>query len=93
MAKDSQIRQRLANLKERLKQENPVLSQVVDSFQELDYISRRLGFFHDGQSHATLTSWWPLISILGIYSSGKSTFINLDLQYRLQASCNQAFDD
>jgi hypothetical protein len=43
MAKDSQIRQRLANLKERLKQENPVLSQVVDSFQELDYISRRLG--------------------------------------------------
>jgi hypothetical protein len=44
MAKDSQIRQRLANLKERLKQENPVLSQVVDSFQELDYISRRLGF-------------------------------------------------
>jgi hypothetical protein len=93
MAKDSQIRQRLANLKERLKQENPVLSQVVDSFQELDYISRRLGFFHDGQSHATLTSWWPLISILGIYSSGKSTFINHYLQYRLQATGNQAVDD
>jgi hypothetical protein len=88
MAKDSQIRQRLANLKERLKQENPVLSQVVDSFQELDYISRRLG-----QSHATLTSWWPLISILGIYSSGKSTFINHYLQYRLQATGNQAVDD
>ena len=93
MARDSQIRQRLANLKERLKQENPVLSQVVDSFQELDYISRRLGFFHDGQSHATLTSWWPLISILGIYSSGKSTFINHYLQYRLQATGNQAVDD
>ncbi|MGD9079461.1 MAG: dynamin family protein [Desulfobacterales bacterium] len=93
MAKDSQIRQRLTNLKERLKQENPVLSQVVDSFQELDYISRRLGFFHDGQSHATLTSWWPLISILGIYSSGKSTFINHYLQYRLQATGNQAVDD
>ena len=58
MAKDSQIRQRLTNLKERLKQENPVLSQVVDRFQELDYISRRLGFFDDSQSHATLTSWW-----------------------------------
>ncbi|MDH3799049.1 MAG: dynamin family protein [Desulfobacterales bacterium] len=93
MAKDSQIRQRLTNLKERLKQENPVLSQVVDSFQELDHISRRLGFFDDGQSHATLTSWWPLISILGIYSSGKSTFINHYLQYRLQATGNQAVDD
>ena len=93
MAKDSQIRQRLTNLKERLKQENPVLSQVVDSFQELDYISRRLGFFDDGQSHATLTSWWPLISVLGIYSSGKSSFINHYLQYRLQSTGNQAVDD
>jgi len=93
MPKDSQSSQRLTNLKERLKQENPVLSQVVDSFQELDYISRRLGFFHNGESHATRTSWWPLISILGIYSSGKSTFINHYLQSRLQATGNQAVDD
>jgi len=93
MPKDSQMNQRLINLKERLKQENPVLSQVVDSFQELDYISRRLGFFHSEESHATRTSWWPLISILGIYSAGKSTFINHYLQYRLQATGNQAVDD
>ena len=75
------------------KAENPVLAQVVDSFQELDYLSRRLGFFHSEESHATRTSWWPLISILGIYSSGKSTFINHYLQYRLQATGNQALDD
>ncbi|MEJ2170889.1 MAG: hypothetical protein P8X90_35815 [Desulfobacterales bacterium] len=93
MAKDSQINQRLAHLKERLKQENPILSQVVDSFKDLDYISRRLGFFHSEESHATRTSWWPLISILGIYSSGKSTFINHYLQYPLQATGNQAVDD
>ena len=93
MPKDSQSSQRLTNLKERLKQENPVLSQVVDSFQELDYITRRLGFFSSEESHATRTSWWPLISILGIYSSGKSTFINHYLQYRLQATGNQAVDD
>jgi hypothetical protein len=93
MPKDSQSNQRLINLKERLKQENPVLSQVVDSFQELDFISRRLGFFNSEDSHATRTSWWPLISILGIYSSGKSTFINHYLQYRLQATGNQAVDD
>ena len=93
MAKNSQINQRLAHLKERLKQENPILSQVVDSFQELDYISRRLGFFHSEESHATRTSWWPLISILGIYSSGKSTFINHYLQYPLQVTGNQAVDD
>jgi len=93
MPKKSQISQRLTNLKDRLKQENPLLSQVVDSFQDLDYISRRLGFFDSEESHATRTSWWPLISILGIYSSGKSTFINHYLQYRLQATGNQAVDD
>jgi hypothetical protein len=93
MAKDSQIKKRLTHLKERLKQENPILSQVVDSFKDLDYISRRLGFFHSEESHATRTSWWPLISILGIYSSGKSTFINHYLQYPLQTTGNQAVDD
>ncbi len=93
MPDDSQFGQRLTYLKERLKQENPILSQVVDSFQELDSISQRLGFFQRDESHAAHTSWWPLISILGIYSSGKSSFINHYLQYRLQATGNQAVDD
>ena len=93
MPDDSQFGQHLTYLKERLKQENPILSQVVDSFQELDSISRRLGFFKRDESHAAHTSWWPLISILGIYSSGKSSFINHYLQYRLQATGNQAVDD
>ncbi|MGD8304751.1 MAG: dynamin family protein [Desulfobacterales bacterium] len=93
MSNDSQIGQRLTHLKERLKEENPVLSQVVDSFRKLDFISRRLGFFDRDESHATHTSWWPLISVLGIYSSGKSSFINHYLQYRLQATGNQAVDD
>jgi len=93
MFKESLITKRLRNLKKRLKEENPVLSKVVDSFRELDQISRRLGYFDKEQSHATRTSWWPLISVLGIYSSGKSTFINHYLQQKLQATGNQAVDD
>ncbi len=93
MPDDNQFGQRLTYLKERLQQENPILAQVVDSFQELDSISRRLGYFQRDESHAAHTSWWPLISILGIYSSGKSSFINHYLQYRLQATGNQAVDD
>ena len=58
MFKESQINQRLRNLKKRLKEENPVLSKVVDSFRELDQISRRLGYFDKEQSHAIRTSWW-----------------------------------
>ena len=93
MFKESKISQRLQKLEEHLKQENPILSEVVQRFRELDKISRRLGFFHREESHATRTPWWPLISILGIYSAGKSTFINHFLQYNLQAVGIQAVDD
>jgi len=93
MLKESKINQRLRKLEKHLKQENPILSEVVQNFRELDRISRRLGFFHREESHATRTPWWPLISVLGIYSSGKSTFINNFLQYNLQAIGLQAVDD
>lgn len=93
MFKESKIRQRLQKLEKHLKQENPILSDVVQNFRELDRISRRIGFFHREESHATRTPWWPLISILGIYSAGKSSFINHFLQYNLQAVGIQAVDD
>ena len=93
MFKESKISQRLQKLEQHLKQENPILSEVVQRFRELDKISRRLGYFHREESHATRTPWWPLISILGIYSAGKSTFINHFLRYNLQAVGIQAVDD
>jgi hypothetical protein len=93
MFKESKISQRLRKLETHLKQENPILSEVVHNFRELDRISRRIGFFHREESHATSTPWWPLISILGIYSAGKSTFINHFLQYNLQATGLHAVDD
>jgi hypothetical protein len=93
MVTEQRVSLRLRDLKRHLKQENPILENVVDSFRELDRISRRLGFFEREESHATRTSWWPLISVLGVYSSGKSSFINHFLGYRLQATGNQAVDD
>jgi hypothetical protein len=93
MFKESKISQQLKKLEKHLKQENPILSDVVQNFRELDQISCRLGFFHREESHATRTPWWPLISILGIYSAGKSTFINNYIQYNLQAVGIQAVDD
>jgi hypothetical protein len=93
MATEQRVSQRLRDLKRRLKQENPILENVVDSFRELDRISRRLGFFDREESHANRTSWWPLISVLGVYSSGKSSFVNHFLGYPLQATGNQAVDD
>lgn len=84
---------RLKNLEQHLEQENPVLLQTVQSFRALDRVAYRMGLLDPNQSFAMQIPWWPLISILGTFSAGKSTFINHYLSYKLQRSGNQAVDD
>lgn len=91
--RENKIGQRLKNLKAHLEQENSLLVEVIDSFQDLDRITLRLGFSTREESFAVRTPWWPLISVLGLYSSGKSTFINHYLDQSLQATGNQAVDN
>ncbi|RMG57888.1 MAG: dynamin family protein [Gammaproteobacteria bacterium] len=87
------IRQRLDSLREHLRQENPILVDVVERYRELDRVGYRLGLLSPDESYATSISWWPLISILGTFSAGKSTFINDYTGFRLQETGNQAVDD
>jgi hypothetical protein len=89
----TQLEKRLANLEAHLAQENPILLRAVKSFRDLDSVARRLGFFTQEESYATRVPWWPLVSVLGTYSAGKSTFINAYLGYKLQLTGNQAVDD
>lgn len=90
---ETQIESRLNKLKEHLKEEHNILHDVVDSFSELDEVGYKLGLLSEEQSYATRLSWWPMISILGIYSAGKSTFINNYLGQTLQRAATQAVDD
>ncbi len=92
-ATESLIEKRLQSLEKHLKDENPVLIEVVASFRKLDKVAYRLGFLKRDQSYATMIPWWPLVSILGTFSAGKSTFINHYLGQSLQVSGNQAVDD
>ncbi len=87
------LRQRLVSLQENLVQENPLLVDAVDSFQILDKAAYRLGLLGEDESYATRISWWPLISVLGTFSAGKSSFINTYLGVDLQRTGNQAVDD
>lgn len=87
------IEHRLKHLEDHLEQENPVLLNAVKSFRKLDRVSRQMGLLGDDESHATQIPWWPLISLLGTFSAGKSTFINDYLGEKLQRSGNQAVDD
>ncbi len=91
--KKSQLDKRLQHLEAYLQQENPLLITVMKSYRELDRIARRLGFFDDEESYTRFVPWWPIISVLGTYSSGKSTFINEYIGYKLQMTGNQAVDD
>lgn len=89
-----------ASLKDQINQlishlqiENPELLGVVGSFRRLDKVAWKLGLLDRTASYATQIHWWPLISVLGTYSSGKSTFINHLLGQPLQKTGNQAVDD
>ncbi len=87
------LKERLAQLTAHLEHENPELLGVVHSFRRLDRVAYRLGLLDQTDSYATQVTWWPLISVLGTFSSGKSTFINSLLGQRLQLTGNQAVDD
>ena len=90
---DANLKARIKSLRQHLSTENPLLVTVVDRFCELDKIAYKLGIISSKQSYATEISWWPLISILGTFSAGKSTFINHYVKTNLQKTGNQAVDD
>jgi len=90
---DKVIRERLAKLESHLEGENPLLLDAVARFKKLDRVAYRMGLLSTGESYATRIPWWPLISILGTFSAGKSSFINQFLGQKLQLTGNQAVDD
>ena len=87
------IKQRLKSLELHLNKENPVLVSAVQTYRQLDQVGRSLGLLDSEQSFATQISWWPMISVLGTFSAGKSTFINHYLGESIQGTGNQAVDD
>ncbi|VBB69624.1 FIG00807778: hypothetical protein [invertebrate metagenome] len=87
------LAERLRSLQAHLKAENPLLLEVVPTYLKIDRILYRMGLLSKDESLATRIPWWPLITVLGTFSSGKSTFINTYIGESLQATGNQAIDD
>ncbi len=90
---EKSIRDRLAKLESHLKNENPLLLDTVIRFKKLDSVAYKMGLLDTDDSYATNIPWWPLVSILGTFSAGKSSFINRFLGGKLQLTGNQAVDD
>ena len=76
MTPANRMQNRLGLLQEHLETENPVLVSVIERYRQLDKISKKLGLLKADESYATQITWWPLVSILGTFSAGKSSFIN-----------------
>ena len=87
------LNERLSNLEVHLQEEHPDLVQLLPTYRQLDKVLHRLGLVKADESLATRITWWPVISVLGTFSSGKSTFINSVLGEPLQRTGNQAVDD
>ncbi len=74
-------------------EQHPVLLDVLQSFEGLDRLAARVGAIGPGESLAKSVRWWPVISLLGTYSSGKSTFVNDLLGIPVQKDGIQAVND
>jgi GTPase SAR1 family protein len=90
---DKSIVKRFESLKSHLERENPVLIDAIGGFRKLDAIGYKIGLINTDDSYAMKISWWPLVSMLGVFSAGKSSFINSYLGRDLQKTGNQAVDD
>jgi len=87
------LARRLDLLESHLRAEHPNLLAVIPTFRSFDRILYGMGLLGPAESLATRIPWWPVISVLGLFSAGKSSFINTYLGADLQTSGNQAVDD
>jgi len=85
--------ERYAKLTEHLQQENPLLLDAIERYKQLDTIAWKMGLLPRSDSFAAHISWWPLISLLGTFSAGKSSFINSYIGKKVQDTGNQAVDE
>lgn len=93
MASTEAVRTRIANLKAHIGAENPELAAMVGSYEDMDGVLRRLRLLRDDETLAARISWWPVVSVLGMFSAGKSTAINDLVGERVQRTSRQAQDD
>ncbi len=80
------VSKHLINLEKYFSSSNPILQKASAVFHELDQLEYDLGLIDDAESTAKKSSWWPIVSLIGGFSSAKSEFINRYLNANLHSS-------
>ena len=87
------LKRRLATLETHLDNEHPRLLPLLPLYRTLDGTLHSMGLLPDDESLTGRISWYPVITVVGQFSAGKSTFINDRLGIQVQRTGNQAVDD
>ena len=87
------LKRRLDTLENHLRDEHPRLVPLLPLYADLDRVLRGMGLLAADESLTSRISWYPVITVVGQFSAGKSTFINDRLGVAVQKTGNQAVDD
>jgi len=83
---EKQVSKHLINIEKHFSASNPVLQQAGKTFHELDQLEFDLGLIDENESTVRKSSWWPIVSLMGGFSSAKSEFVNRYLNTSLHTS-------
>ena len=80
------VSKHLINLEKFFSASSPILQKASKTFHELDQLEYDLGLIDNDESTARKSSWWPIVSLIGGFSSAKSEFISRYLNANLHSS-------
>ncbi len=80
------ISKHLVNLENQFSSSSPVLQKASKTYHELDQLEYDLGLIDDSDTTSIKSSWWPIVSIIGGFSTAKSEFINRYLNTNVHSS-------
>lgn len=83
---DKPVSKHLINLENYFAASNPLLQKASKTFHELDQLEYDLGLIDNEETTARKNSWWPIVSLIGGFSTAKSEFINRYLNTTLHSS-------
>lgn len=83
---DKSVSKHLINLENYFAASNPLLQKASKTFHELDQLEYDFGLIDKDETTARKSSWWPIVSLIGGFSSAKSEFINRYLNASLHSS-------
>jgi hypothetical protein len=81
-----QISKHLIHLENYFSASNPILKKASKTFHQLDQLEFELGLIDDDDSTSRKSSWWPIVSLIGGFSTAKSEFINRFLNTSIHSS-------